>query len=275
MTRRKAERIREGLMLCMLLASCVEGERELELREMSLAASEEPEFTAEGEGADEVLERVQKDLHREPDEILEIIATLLDSEDLRQRGLQLATRIAVADGHLAAAHLTMLEEMADRLDLSHEFLEETLVNAQRRSVRFAMVCLMYLTATADGRVRAEELEEMIPFALNLPTFRGIPSGEFRQLAQTCCRNIASIRESWGVDGLCGILNASADMMQDDSIPTQALRMVARGIFADGEVRDRERDFFHAIARKLRQADTLSETVMAAAARESREQMRKL
>lgn len=275
MTRRKAERVREGLMLCMLLASCVEGERELELREMSLAASEEPEFTAEGEGADEVLGRVQKDLHRAPDEILEIIATLLDSEELRQRGLALAARVAVADGKLGSAHLTLLEEMTERLDLTPEYLTHTLVAAQRRAVRFAMVCLMYLTATADGRVRAEELEEMIPFALNLPTFRGIASTEFKGLAQSCCRNLATIRDTWGVDGLCGTLTASADMMQDETIPTQALRMVARGIFADGEVRPRERDFFQAIARKLRQGESVSNTVMETVARESREQLRKL
>jgi tellurite resistance protein len=269
--------IQEGLMLCMLLTSAINGPTSAEeLREMAIIASEEPEFTdTAAEPFDKILERAQKSLHSGPEKLMETIERLLSTEESRRRGLELATRVVVADGIVQASHVAVLEELAERFDLPRQVLEDFVVASQRRLVRFMMVYLIYFTATADGDVHPEEFEEMIPFALNLRVFRGISSDQFRFITNSVRAHLQFMKEEWGLDYICGTLLKATELLHDDSIPQQALRLVARGIIADGEFRVSEREFFLSLAKKLKIERSFGEQVMEETMRETKEAVKKL
>lgn len=245
--------IREGLMLCMLLTALVDGEvREEELSEITNILQTAPEF--DGSSAEEftrILEKVRGELAADPGKLLATIARLLPGEEHRRRGLDLATQVVTSDGIVSPDSVALIRHMVREMDLPAGALEEAAILVQPRLVRFMMIYLMYLTATADGETHPAEFEEMLPFALSLPCFKGMTTDQFAFISHSVRRHLAEMRDDWGLDYITGTLRRAAELLEDDSIPEQALRLVARGLFADGEIRQSEREFFLNVASKLK------------------------
>ena len=267
---------REGLLLCMMLvASLDETPHPEETREIALIAGEEPEFSrlsaAEFDG---VLSRVKKDLHRKPDELVTRIVELLETEASRRRGLELAVRIVIADGIVNPDHAVMLEKLTRAFSLPREVLDGHIVAAQRRLVRFMMIYLIYLTAASDARLSAEEFEEMIPLVLSLPAFKGVTTDQFAFISHSVRSHLQMMREEWGIDYITGTLLKASELLHDSTIPEQACRIVARGIFADGKVAAEERDFFVKLCKKLGLPKKASEELIAATVGEVEKRSRK-
>lgn len=276
-TASKTDKTREGLLLCMMLAASMdETPYPEELREISHIAGEEPDFAKlTADEFDNLLKRVQKDLHRKPDEIMKTIARLLDDEDSRRRGLELATRVITADGIVNPDHAALLRNLVRQLDLSQQDLDACVLAAQKRLVRFMMVYLVYLAASSDGRLNPVEFEEMIPLILALPAFKGVTKDQFAFITQSVRSHLDLMKGEWGLDYIAGTLINAARLLNDNTIPEQACRLVARGVFADGVVTERERDFFHSIANRFNLPRNKSEDMISVAVHESRERVKKL
>lgn len=278
MVKTKAQRTREGLMLCMLLTSCIEGRsRAEELREIVLVVTEEPEFLGPpAADLDSLLEAVQKDLHQDPEQIIDLIGNLLQSDNERRRGVELATRIVVADGIVRPGHVELLEKLCSALEVAPEHLSHCVIKSQKRLVRFMMVYLMHLTASSDGHADPVEFEEMIAFALNQPVFQGITTEQYRFINDSVRRHVDYLeKQDWGLDYICGTLVKAAELLDEPDIPRQALKLVARGMLADGVIEDGERAFFHQVAERLSLSRPAGEEAMEETIRESQTQVRKL
>lgn len=255
-------RIREGLILCMLLTALVDGEvREEELSEITRITQTEPEFGAlRGEEFDRVLEHVRGELAGDPWKLLERIARLLPDEAARRRGLDLAAQIVTSDGIVTPDAVALLRHLVREMGLPKEALEEAAILVQPRLVRFMMIYLMYLTATADGETHPAEFEEMLPFVLSLPCFKGMTTEQFAFITHSVSRHLGEMRDDWGLEYITGTLRRAASLLDDETIPEQALRLVARGLFADGEIRPAEREFFLTVATKLEVKDVRGEEI---------------
>ncbi|MCC6545915.1 hypothetical protein IT570_02010 [Candidatus Sumerlaeota bacterium] len=246
------EKICEGFLLCMMLvASMDETPGMEETREIALIASEEPEFSVLGsDQLDGLLAKVQADLHKKPDDLFATIKRLLPTDHSRERGLALAVRIITADGIVSDENTSVLEQFRKQLGVSHDKLEDMIIAAQKRLVQFMMVYLVYLTAIVDKRIIAKELEMMNPIVITMPAFNGVSADQFRFISQSVRRHLDLVKKDWGIDYITRTLLNAAELLADDSIPEQACRLVARGIFADGKVQQKERDFFETLCGKL-------------------------
>lgn len=202
------------------------------------------------------------------------IAALLDDTESRQRGIQLATRIIVADGIVKPSHENLLKELCQRLGVGEDVLNRFVLDSQRRLVRFMLVYLIYLTASSDGSVHPEELELMLPSALAMPIFQEISIDQFKFISESVRSHLEKMREEYGIDYICGTLLKAAELLEDPTIPDQALKLVARGIVADREVRPEEREFFLQVAEKLGRQVAIGQAVMDETIRES-QQIRKM
>lgn len=256
---------REGLLLCMFLAVLMDEERQSELlREIALITSEEPDFTGQLDEFEKVLADAQADLHKGPDELMARIRRLLGETADRRRGLELAVRVVTADGIVTRGQRSLIRSLGEHLDLPEEAVGDAIVFAQKRLVRFMMVYLVYLTVLADGKVRSEEFEEMIPFVLSLPAFRGVRTEEYERIVHSVRDHLEEMRTEKGIEYITATLRNAAELLEDDGIPAQALQMVARGIFADREVAESEREFFLQIAKRLGVDDIEAASMMSVA-----------
>lgn len=246
-------KIQDGLVLCMLLAALMDNERlDDQLREIALICQEEPEFQdATAEELERALSTARDHLHGDPDQLIRTIHRLLSTPEARQRGLEFAVRVVTANGIVSPEEEGFLETLIARLELPREVLDPTLRSARKRLVRFMILYLVYLTATADGIVRPEEFEEMIPLALNLPVFSGVSTDEFASITHSVRRNLAAMKDQRGLDYITGTLLHASAQLGDESIPEQALRLVARGIFADDQINESEEQFFIKVADRLK------------------------
>ncbi|HMZ52791.1 MAG TPA: TerB family tellurite resistance protein [Candidatus Sumerlaeota bacterium] len=246
------EKICEGLLLSMMLvASMDETPSTEETREIALIAAEEPEFAGLDDGqVDSLLAKVQADLHKKPDDLFATIKRLLPSDKVRERGLELAVRIVTADGIVSDENTIVLEKFRKQFGVSQDRLDDFIIAAQRRLVRFMMIYLVYLTAIVDKKISAKELELMTPLVITLPAFKGVSADQFNFISKSVRRHLDLMKKDWGIDYITSTLRNAAELLADDSIPEQACRLVARGIFADGKVADKERDFFETICTKL-------------------------
>jgi uncharacterized tellurite resistance protein B-like protein len=235
----------------MFLAVLIDEKHNPELlEEIARIADKEPEFTGQVDEFEKVLAVVQRDLHDRPEEILPRIAAVLPSPALRRRGLELAMRVVTADGIVSRGQRALLRSLADSLELSDDDFEQVVTSAQRRLVRFMMVYLVYLTALSDGVAHPSEFEEMIPFVLKLPAFSGVTTEEYERIVHSVRDHLEEMQSQKGIDYITATLRNAAEILEDEEIPVQALRMVARGIFADQKVHEKEREFFRSVAKKL-------------------------
>lgn len=244
--------LQEGLLLCMVLcASMDRASLPDELREITRIASREPEFQDDAGGEFETaLGRVQQDLHRDPNDLMRLINSKLPQAGQRRRGLELAVRVATADGIVSPAQRALLHRLCEGLGLQPETLEGEVLANQRRLVRFMMLYLVYLTATADGDMHPDEFERMIPAALSSPAFAGVSTQEFAAMTQAVRHQLERMRGDKGLDYICGVLKNASDLLNEPAIPREALSLVVRGIVADRQLRESERVFFLNIAGKL-------------------------
>jgi len=254
----------EGLMLCLLLAVTVDPRSlQEEMREIVLIALQEPEFAnLEAGEFEEILEHAQRDLHRGPDALVATIAKRLDSQELRTRGLELAVRVVTSDGIVTPDQQSLVENLARGLGLSRDSLDASVLSAQRRLVRFMMLYLVYLTAISDGEADAEEFEEMLPFALSLPAFGGMTTAEYAFMSHSVRRNLSAMAGDDGLDYIAGTLLKAAELLGDSTLPEQAVRLVARGLFSNGDITESERSYFLAVVEKLGLGDRLAQEIMA-------------
>ncbi|MEO8377244.1 MAG: TerB family tellurite resistance protein [Candidatus Sumerlaeota bacterium] len=242
----------EGLLLCMMLVATMdETPSSEETREIAMIAAEEPEFSAlDGDQLDALLSKVQTDLHKKPDDLFATIKRLLSSDKNRERGLELAVRIITADGIVSEENATVLEKFRKQFGLPHDALDDYIIASQKRLVRFMMVYLVYLTVMADKKINLKEFELMLPMVFTLPAFKGVNTEQFAYISQSVRRHLDLMKKDWGIDYITGTLLRASELLADDTIPEQACRLVARGVFADGKVTQSECDFFEKICNKL-------------------------
>lgn len=271
-TGQQSERVREGLMLCMMLASAMDGKfRREETREMAIIVDREPEFS--GESSDEferLLARAEMDLHRNPEQLMELILELLKDENSRRRGLEFATRVAVSDGFVTEDEVALLQRLCQRMGLDASVLRTNVERSQRHLVRLMMLYLVNLAATADGVGHPAEYEQMIPIVLSLPVFQGVTTDEFGWMCRSVRTHLPEVRSEWGIDYVTGTIVKAAEIMKDDSLKEQALKVVTSGIMADGELHEAERKFANQVAEKLGLEHEFGEEIVLATVRESQE-----
>ncbi len=268
---------RAGLLMSMFLAAMMTDiSNPEETREIVLIALQEPEFVDQSPDsfASELLS-VASDLRKDPEAILVELKARLAQPSQKRRALELALRVATCDGIVTSEKANFLDRFRHELDLPSDILEEALREAQKRFVRFTMLYLVYLTATSDGTVDPAEFERMIPFVLGLPVFSGVSTDEFAFMSHSVRRHLDLMRSEKGTEYLAGTLLEASRQLDDPSIPRQALRLVARGIFADGVIEDSERTFFVQLASKLNIDAETGIDVMEKQAAESRERIAKL
>jgi tellurite resistance protein len=254
--------IREGLLMCMLFSVCLDIQKYPDLlREIALIAGGEPEFSGKIAEFEKILQRAKADLHKDADQLLPTIRKLLTTSDQRRRGLEMAVRVVTSDGIVTHSQRTLLRSLAEGLELAVDDLEDAVVSAQQQLVRFMMVYLVYMTAHADHQLRPEEFEVMIPMILSTPAFQGITTEEFRFISRSVQANLDRMNTDKGLGYLTSTLLNAADLLEDPEIPEQALRVVARGVFADGVVRPAEEKFFLKVAKKLELRDDLPSKVI--------------
>ncbi len=268
----RSEGVREGLMLCMMLASAMDGKfRREETREMAMIVDREPEFS--GESSDDferLLGRAEMDLHRNPDQLMELILELLQDETSRRRGLEFATRVAVSDGFVTEDEVALLQRLTKRMGLDPSVFRGCVERSQRYLVRLMMLYLVSLSATADGVGHPVEYEQMIPLVLSLPVFQGVTTDEFGWLGRSVRSHLDVVRSEWGIDYVASTLVRAGEIMKDDTLTEQALKVVTSGIMADGQLHESEREFAIKIANKLGLEYEFSEEIVRATVRESQE-----
>ncbi len=242
---------RTGLLLLMLISALVDEQEHPELtREIARIASEEPEFSGRLDEFDQILAEAQNRLHSSPDDLMKRVAELLDKPAARRRGIEFAARVVTADGIVSRGQRDLLRKLAENLELSEEDFEDAILTVQRRLVRFMIVYLVYLTALSDGQVHSQEFEKMIPFALRLPAFSGVSTEEYAHICHSARDHLDEMRGERGVDYITRTLRNASDLLEQPDLPRQGLQLVARGIFADGVVRESEKEFYLKIAGKL-------------------------
>ncbi|MCC5877671.1 MAG: TerB family tellurite resistance protein [Candidatus Sumerlaeia bacterium] len=245
--------IREGLVLCMLLTALIDGEvRPEEREEIARMLQTGQEFTSEdGDAIDKLLLKARNDIAENPEGIMETIARCLPDQDSRRRGVEVALRVMTSDGIVSPDAVALLRNLVTHLELPPETIQELAIVAQPRLIRFMMIYLVYLTATADGELHPSEFEEMIPFVLSLPAFKGVSTNQFAFISHSVRSHFQDMKGEWGLDYITGTLRRAAELLNDPTLPEQALRLVARGLFADGVVKGEEKEFFLSVASKLK------------------------
>lgn len=254
--------IREGLILCMLLTALIDGEvRPEEREEIARMLQTAPEFDHEDNGAiDNLLLKARNDIADNPEGVMDTIGRLLPDEDARRRGVEVALRVMTSDGIVSPDAVALLRNLVTHLELPPETVQELAIVAQPRLIRFMMIYLVYLTATADGELHPAEFEEMIPFVLSLPAFKGVTTNQFAFISHSVRRHFQEMQGEWGLDYITGTLRRAAELLNDPTLPEQALRLVARGLFADGVVKGEEKEFFLSVASRLKIAKGRGEEI---------------
>lgn len=271
------KKICEALLLCMMLTGVIDGQADREeIREITHVVQTEPEFASlTPQDFQELFAQAQRNLHKGADAIMLLIVRQLTDEDLRRRGLELAVRVITSDGLVRKSEAALLKNLTEQLDLTQDDLDEIVVSSQLRLVRFMIVYLVYLSAGSDGQLSDREFEEMIPLVLCQSVFAGIESDEFRRICESVQARFASMEEPKSVEHIVSTVLHAEKMLGIEGIPEQTLKIVARGVFADGSVDPDEEEFFLELAKKFGLAPDLGQAVIAGAVSDSRERLGKL
>lgn len=258
----KMNEVREGLILCMMLTALIDGEvRAEEREEIARMLQTAPEFDHDADDSiGRLLVKARNVLADNPEGALDMIAQLLPTREYRMRGVEMALRVMTSDGLVSPDAVALLRNLVRVLELPSDTIQEMAVVAQPRLVRFMMIYLVYLTATADGELHPAEFEEMIPFVLSLPSFKGVTTEQFAAISHSVRRHFDEMRGEWGLEYITGTLLRAAELLHDPTLPEQALRLVARGLFADGEVKGEEKEFFLSVASKLKVTNLRGEEI---------------
>ncbi|CAN5399112.1 hypothetical protein BH09SUM1_BH09SUM1_26140 [soil metagenome] len=269
------DKVREGLALCMVLTTCADGKgTPEEIREMTSITMDEPEFR-EGDGVADAFLNVADGAKVDAKKLLDKVRKLLSTREQRLRGLQLVSRVRTADVSFTEDDRNLLERMAEDLGLTLDDVDDCLYGAQRRRARFLMIYLVYLTAMKDGMVRPQEFESMIPLVLTQPIFNGVGTEDFAALSHSVRRHMDMAKLSPGahppaMEQSAAMLVNIAKSLDDETLGEQALKVIARGLFADGEAHPSDRGFFLKIAHKFKLLDQAAHRVMDDAINDARQ-----